>query len=986
MSYYIYQFDDSTNKPKVGLIPISNLVLADGSVGLSANWLAGAHQIQVSVDPANANDLTRKSWVDGQLAELIGPFGATNIFSGQANGADPASVGVGARFLVTAAYSTYVVGDVIEQLTLTPTFAEVALTNSDVYVSRSTLVNSTSCTSDSSVINAGEITVWNSSTSKWVTIGSVSSVSSEWLDSCINIQAAPPVSPNNGDRYLITATASGAWTGHEKDIAEWFSDGTYWGFTTPTTGTYTSVDDETDGIYYYTGTAWTKHYYETTTASLGCKKSGVDIQLDYTEGRGLTLTTNSAEVDGTDISGEGLKVGTSAWKTAIDWSTAYNDTKAVKASDLSSTASGKGASIIGVYDSANNLVATTVENALTEVFNETKKYNYILNDNATVDTTGWSTYADAAGASPVDGTGGSPSITFTRNTTTPLYKSADFVITKDAADRQGQGVAYTVGTFYPAHISKVMKVAVNYKASANFSFANKDITLWVYDVTNSTLIQLQPNYFDGSGLFVGEFQTTASGASYRLIFHIGTTNASAWTVNICNVFMGIQDITYANLGDRQYTLTVTGTNWVTSRAVGIPYKTLDGAWRLKFNINGYLSSGTSSFTGTISGVTFKNILSWGGSGIGGQPINASLDVAGATDVADLEKSYVTPNASTFVIETTSTSFVDLMLSGDVELESMPTWAVDTTPVQLGTAETTRAVNARYSAGNAQTINLNGWNIIDFYVKEYDSHNAVTTGVSWKYTCKVTGKYDVFVFLTLNTVAWQIANVTTLSIVKNGGTSIVIDRPVIIANFTDFFIMRGQSTVDLVVGEYFDIRAFYAPTGGGTSTLFASAGYNYMTVVRQSGQVSIAASEKVSAVYTSNSGQSIPNNSETTYLFEDRVSDSHGGYNTSTGGYTVKKSGQLNCVASWKGNSSTGWEINESISLSVYVNSTLICREEWFCFNTDATAKTPGIISTSITGYPVKVGDIIYVKVYQDSDAAIATITAGAYNFISIEIT
>ena len=43
--------------------------------------------------------------------------------------------------------------------------------------------------------------------------------------------------------------------------------------------------------------------------------------------------------------------------------------------------------------------------------------NYIENTRATTDVSGYATYADAAAATPVDGTGGSANITFTRNTT-----------------------------------------------------------------------------------------------------------------------------------------------------------------------------------------------------------------------------------------------------------------------------------------------------------------------------------------------------------------------------------------------------------------------------------------------------------------------------------------------------------------------------------------------------------------------------------------
>lgn len=36
----------------------------------------------------------------------------------------------------------------------------------------------------------------------------------------------------------------------------------------------------------------------------------------------------------------------------------------------------------------------------------------------------------------------------------------------------------------------------------------------------------------------------------------------------------------------QYDLTVTGTNWTTTRAVGVPYQTGNGIWRIKLNVGG----------------------------------------------------------------------------------------------------------------------------------------------------------------------------------------------------------------------------------------------------------------------------------------------------------------------------------------------------------------------------------------------------------------
>jgi hypothetical protein len=73
MALRLYVYNDSTGKLQPTTIATTNVLLADGTVGLSATWNAGAHQIQVGVDPSAANDLTRKSWVESQIAAVTIP-------------------------------------------------------------------------------------------------------------------------------------------------------------------------------------------------------------------------------------------------------------------------------------------------------------------------------------------------------------------------------------------------------------------------------------------------------------------------------------------------------------------------------------------------------------------------------------------------------------------------------------------------------------------------------------------------------------------------------------------------------------------------------------------------------------------------------------------------------------------------------------------------------------------------------------------------
>jgi len=75
----------------------------------------------------------------------------------------------------------------------------------------------------------------------------------DWQESVLEELAEPPAEPGAGDRYLVIATATGDWGGHEDDIAEW--NGTTWDFTTPNTGFAVWIED-VGRQKVYNGTVW----------------------------------------------------------------------------------------------------------------------------------------------------------------------------------------------------------------------------------------------------------------------------------------------------------------------------------------------------------------------------------------------------------------------------------------------------------------------------------------------------------------------------------------------------------------------------------------------------------------------------------------------------------------------------------------------------------------------------------------------------------
>ncbi|MCG8685254.1 MAG: hypothetical protein MI892_10290, partial [Desulfobacterales bacterium] len=111
--------------------------------------------------------------------------------------------------------------------------------------------------------------------------------------------------------------------------------------------------------------------------------------------------------------------------------------------------------------------------------------------------------------------------------------------------------------------------------------------------------------------------------------------------------------------------TVTGTGWTTTRAVAIPYQTVDGAWRMKFNVGGTVSSAVTDLSLNLSGTVFK--------------IGQEQAITGFTTLAYYMQSRV--EAGTGIMHgRTGTARSTWSFSGDVELESKPTWADDSVEV------------------------------------------------------------------------------------------------------------------------------------------------------------------------------------------------------------------------------------------------------------------------------------------------------------------
>jgi hypothetical protein len=92
--------------------------------------------------------------------------------------------------------------------------------------------------------------------SNWKEFNNSISNGGEWIDSVFSIRNDEPISPTNGDRYIIGSLPTGLiWSSKSPGlVVQWNSGLSQWDETEPTNGTSVRVDDVDNSIWKYLGT------------------------------------------------------------------------------------------------------------------------------------------------------------------------------------------------------------------------------------------------------------------------------------------------------------------------------------------------------------------------------------------------------------------------------------------------------------------------------------------------------------------------------------------------------------------------------------------------------------------------------------------------------------------------------------------------------------------------------------------------------------
>lgn len=557
--------------------------------------------------------------------------------------------------------------------------------------------------------------------------------------------------------------------------------------------------------------------------------------------------------------------------------------------------------------------------------------NFILESDAELATTvGWATYADAAGTSPVDGTGGSPNITFAATGTNPIAGFYSYLITKDAANRQGQGVSYDF-TIDRALLGKVVQASFDYEPGTNWVASSggigfSDISMYCYDITNAILVPIQPlDLTSGVGIqgtWMGEFQTNVTSQNYRLIAHIATTNANAWTFKFDNVYVGVPE--------RAQGTPVT--DWVAYTPTFVGFGTVSNVFVYSKRVGDTLEVIGKVTVGTPTGVTASMTLGFNGANANvtwdssKAPVSsvighgATSTTAGATwfGVTTVLSAATSGNVVNFgeqddANKATTAALGSTLIGSNQVLEfsfkiPISGWSSQT---EMSSQADTRVVAAT-TVGSTTSLGTSAVTLVPTTIT-IDTHAGYNgSGV---YTVPVSGLYDIGGTIQTSTSTTYIQLYYRI----DGGSNVLISSDLLTTTGT-FNSTSGSTVIPLIARQTIEIRAI-------TSTTATADAQCNTFIVKRSGPATIASSETVVLSALRNSGdQTISAGIITVVGLDAKSIDTHNTFNTSTGKYRLPASGRYRVSYGLRITNTTS---PSSISTYVLKNDTGKKYASWF---------------------------------------------------------
>lgn len=539
--------------------------------------------------------------------------------------------------------------------------------------------------------------------------------------------------------------------------------------------------------------------------------------------------------------------------------------------------------------------------------------NFIKNGKADFNDLGWNRYVNAAGAVPVNGTGGDPldssmGLTITTDSFV-LSGHKCFELNKYAGNAQGKGFSYDF-TIDRASLASMLTVTFDYEVSfgtfnAGSDTTNSDLMIYLYDITNNKIIHPQggSKLYSQKDQYRAWFQSAPDSYNYRLILHCATTNAAVWSMTLDNF----------SVSRTNYAIGTIITDWqsytpLVGSVSGTPTNyTTTGKWmQIGPNI---LCQYRVDFIGAVG--------SW-------SRLNVSLPTGKKIDTSDLVVANRLPESRVKLI---SSSTFELSTGWTALVSGESAVTIDACAVQThtGTAPIvevafTNAFPAALSSGHyiegSFTAPIQGWSSGAQLSDGYDgrvvaaSLNAIPTGTiattfaastslvfpsafmdtvagynstNGEYVIKTAGQFNIngSIGLTIGTTAGT--NYVDIALFVNGSQRRVINNAVTIGagSFNFGFPFTFKENLN-----YNDVITIRVQSNASTKTLILSS----LGIEKLSGSAFMSPTASVVVSAYNISGQSIPSGSFTNMTGWTKSSDTHSLLNASTGVITTAEAG------------------------------------------------------------------------------------------------
>jgi len=560
--------------------------------------------------------------------------------------------------------------------------------------------------------------------------------------------------------------------------------------------------------------------------------------------------------------------------------------------------------------------------------------NYIRNSGAKDNTLGYSAYADVASPQPVDATGGSPTVSITRTTSSPLSGDACLLFTKDAADRQGQGFSYDF-EIDKADEGKVFSIELDYAvASGTYSggtpSTDSDLTIYIISKEFGTVIQ--PSGFKLDGAVVGvvnrascSFQppVSAGGGSarqFRLAFHVATTSTSPYTVKLDNISVSpvvSQSVSSPIVAKYYHT---TGTTLNSGDIIDFNSKVTDNSasvttgasWKFtaseagSFKIDTYIES--SSFSATAGDRWALQLYK-----------NGTFYEQAGRNSAEVTASQFRSSAASFEIDLVAGDYIDVRYNSNgvtfplLGASQYSSITISKIANQSNGLITGGRVSSSYYHTTGTT--LSSGDIINFNSKRWDTNASVTTGASWKYTAQEPGEYEIDVGLLSNSFSATAGDRYVLQLFKNGSQVDEQGRRDVEVTGSQIRGIQASFSIELIAGDYIDVRY---NSNGMTFPMVGTSGYSVISIKKVSNQAQTGRGEEISArAYTTTAGSY---NAGDNIVWDGKSYDTHNAFDIATGKFTAPAPGRYRLKAQIRFQSSSNTQ-GDLISLLAEKNDT-----------------------------------------------------------------